>query len=203
MLYDAGCGVCARWVPFWAPTLGRLDLAIAPLQAPWVAAQVGLSDDALLADIRLLLRDGRQLVGADVYRYVMRRRWWAYPFYLLTVTPGLRWLFDRAYRAFAAHRLRFSAACGLDQVAPRTTATPAERVPARRAFLTAEWRYLVMLNYEVDPGLLVALVPEGTVLDLWQGRALVSVVGFRFLATRTLGVRVPFHRDVVEVKLRF
>jgi len=40
VLYDAGCGVCARWVPFWAPTLRRLDLEIAPLQAPWVAARL-------------------------------------------------------------------------------------------------------------------------------------------------------------------
>jgi hypothetical protein len=42
VLYDAGCGVCARWVPCWAPMLGRLGLAVSPLQAPWVAAQVGL-----------------------------------------------------------------------------------------------------------------------------------------------------------------
>ena len=46
-------------------------------------------------------------------------------------------------------------------------------------FLTAEWRDLVMLNYEVDPGILAGLVPAGTELDLWQGRALVSVVGMR------------------------
>ncbi len=30
----------------------------------------------------------------------------------------------------------------------------------RRAFLTAEWRYLVMLNYDVDPAVLHALVPR-------------------------------------------
>lgn len=124
VLYDAGCGVCARWVPFWAPTLGRLGLAISPLQAPWVAAEVGLSADSLLTDIRLLLRDGRQLAGANVYRCIMRRLWWAYPLYLLAVTPGLRQLFDRAYRAFAAHRFRISAACGLDQAAPATHRKP-------------------------------------------------------------------------------
>lgn len=73
----------------------------------------------------------------------------------------------------------------------------------RAAFLTAEWRYLVMLNYEVPPAALSPFVPHGTVLDLWQGRALVSVVGFRFLRTRVLGVPVPFHRDFDEVNLRF
>jgi uncharacterized protein len=75
--------------------------------------------------------------------------------------------------------------------------------PARRPFLTAEWRYLVMLNYEVDRAVLVPLVPAGTALDLWQDRALVSVVGFKFLSTRVLGVAVPFHRDFEEVNLRF
>jgi uncharacterized protein len=77
--------------------------------------------------------------------------------------------------------------------------------PARQAspFLSAHWRYLVMLNYEVPDALLAPLVPRGTELDRWQGRALVSVVGFRFLHTRVLGVPIPFHRDFDEVNLRF
>ena len=73
----------------------------------------------------------------------------------------------------------------------------------RRPFLRAEWRWLVMLNYEVTPALLEGLVPVGTTLDLWRGRALASVVGFRFLRTRVLGVPVPLHRDFDEVNLRF
>jgi predicted DCC family thiol-disulfide oxidoreductase YuxK len=113
VLYDAGCGVCAAWVPFWAPTLARVGLSVAPLQAPWVATRTALPPDALLSDIRLLLPDGRQVVGADVYRYVMKRLWWAYPLYLPTVIPGLCWIFDRAYRLFADNRLHISGACGL------------------------------------------------------------------------------------------
>jgi len=74
---------------------------------------------------------------------------------------------------------------------------------ARRAFLTAEWRYLVMLNYDVDPAILHALVPKRTVLDLWNGRAIASIVGFRFLRTRLLGVPIPLHRNFEEVNLRF
>lgn len=70
-------------------------------------------------------------------------------------------------------------------------------------FLTAEWRYLVMLNYEVDPAILRSRVPAGTELDTWHGRTFVSVVGFRFLDTRVLGIPIPFHRDFDEVNLRF
>jgi uncharacterized protein YqjF (DUF2071 family) len=73
----------------------------------------------------------------------------------------------------------------------------------RRPFLTAQWRDLVLLNYDVDPSILHALVPRGTQLDPWNGRAIASVVGFRFLRTRVLGVPVPFHRDFEEVNLRF
>jgi uncharacterized protein YqjF (DUF2071 family) len=70
-------------------------------------------------------------------------------------------------------------------------------------FLRAEWRYLLMLNYEVDPAVLAPLVPAGSVLDAWQGRTFLSVVGFRFLKTRVLGVPIPFHRNFEEVNLRF
>jgi hypothetical protein len=35
----------------------------------------------------------------------------------------------------------------------------------QRIFLSAEWRDLVMLNYEVDRKLLSGYVPPGTVLD--------------------------------------
>lgn len=70
-------------------------------------------------------------------------------------------------------------------------------------FLTAEWRHLLMVNYVVDREVLEPLVPAGTELDLWSDRAYVSVVGFRFLRTRILGVPVPFHRNFHEVNLRF
>ena len=60
-----------------------------------------------------------------------------------------------------------------------------------------------MINYEVAPESLAPRVPAGTELDLWQGRALVSAVGFQFLDTRIRGFAVPFHRDFDEVNLRF
>ena len=60
-----------------------------------------------------------------------------------------------------------------------------------------------MLNYRIDPAVLHPLVPKRTELDTWRGEALVSMVGFRFLHTRLLGMPVPFHRDFDEVNLRF
>ena len=60
-----------------------------------------------------------------------------------------------------------------------------------------------MLNYEVDPALLLGRVPRGTQLDAWSGTTFVSLVGFPFARTRVLGVPVPLHRTFEEVNLRF
>ncbi len=113
VLYDGDCGICSRLARSSAPTLQRLGLAVAPLQTPEVQERTGLAGHDLLADVRLLRRSGGLISGPDVYRFVMRRLWWAYPLYLLSVMPGLRRLFDWSYRTFARHRMRISAICGL------------------------------------------------------------------------------------------
>lgn len=60
-----------------------------------------------------------------------------------------------------------------------------------------------MLNFEIAPEVLEPLVPPGTVLDTYRGKAYASVVGFLFLNTRLKGVPIPFHRNFEEVNLRF
>src|ERR1700722_15876019 len=73
-----------------------------------------------------------------------------------------------------------------------------------KIFLSAEWRDLLMLNYEVNPGILQKYVPAGTELDSFQGKTYVSVVGFRFCRTRLLGaIPIPFHTEFEEINLRF
>jgi len=118
VLYDDSCGFCRRWVPFWANTLRKRGFAIAPLQSEWVAERLKVPEEDLLFDLRLLLADGEQVRGADVYRHVMRRIWWAYPLYLLSVTPLLRLVFDGAYRIFADNRHLISHSCGLPAAGP-------------------------------------------------------------------------------------
>ena len=113
VLYDGACGFCSRWVPFWQNTLEKRGFRIAPLQADWVAAKFNLTEDELASDFRLLLANGEKLAGAEVYRYLMRRIWWAKPFYLLSILPIFRQLFDAGYRAFADNRYRISRTCHL------------------------------------------------------------------------------------------
>jgi len=70
-------------------------------------------------------------------------------------------------------------------------------------FLSAKWNNLIMLNYEVDPDILKPYLPPFTEPDLWQGKALVSMVGFLFRDTRVKGIKWPFHVNFEEVNLRF
>lgn len=72
-----------------------------------------------------------------------------------------------------------------------------------KPFLTAEWRFLAMINYEIEPRLLQPHIPYGTELDVWHGRSYASIVGFLFLDTRLLGLPIPFHRNFEEINLRF
>jgi predicted DCC family thiol-disulfide oxidoreductase YuxK len=111
ILYDDSCGFCRRWVPFWENALLKRGFAIAPLQADWVRQKIRLDEKDLLQDLRLLLANGDQIQGADVYRYAMKRIWWACPFYLFSIVPLCRNLFNWGYKTFAAHRHQVSRVC--------------------------------------------------------------------------------------------
>jgi uncharacterized protein len=74
-------------------------------------------------------------------------------------------------------------------------------------FLTAEWRKLIMSQYEVAPSTLVPYLPPGVELDFFldgdRPRCYVSLVGFLFDRVRVKGVAIPFHTRFEEVNLRF
>ena len=114
------------------PFFARQGFGFAALQNPWVRERLNAAEAELFADIRLLFADGRQLQGADVYRFFLRRVWFTYPLYLLACCPGLRRGFDWGYRTFARNRFRVSKACRLP---PK-----AERFRMRPVFLRAHWR---------------------------------------------------------------
>ena len=113
VLYDGQCGFCSRWVQHWARTLTRHGFEIASLDEPWVAGKLQMQHEELLADIRLLTAEGQLISGADVYLYVTRRIWWAWPFYAIFSLPGFNRLIHVGYRWFARNRLHISHACKL------------------------------------------------------------------------------------------
>ncbi len=72
-----------------------------------------------------------------------------------------------------------------------------------QSFLTAEWRNLLMANYQIEPSILQKYLPCGTELDSFNDVHYVSLVGFLFKNTRLKGLSIPFHRHFEEVNLRF
>lgn len=113
LLYDDSCGFCRGAISYGKSILLRLGYDFAPLQSDWVRDHFTIPISELLNDVRLLLPNGTNLAGADVYRHIMQRLWWAYPIYLLSCVPGLRQLFDLVYRLIASNRQLVSKACGL------------------------------------------------------------------------------------------
>lgn len=61
-----------------------------------------------------------------------------------------------------------------------------------KKFLAAEWRKLILANYEVEASVLNDLVPPFTELDYFGNRLHVSLVGFMFRNTRVLGMKILF-----------
>jgi len=94
--------------------LGRCGIALAPLQAPWVAARVHAAPGDIATDVLLLLADGAAVIrGADVYRFALRQHPVTYPLYLLSRIPPARQAFDYSYRLIARNRHRLSRMCGI------------------------------------------------------------------------------------------
>ena len=111
LLYDGACGFCSRWIPFWSGYVRKHGYEIAPLQDRDLQARFALDEAHLLREMTLILANGRQIRGADVYRHFLRLSWACYPVYLLTQLPGVRQLFNWGYQTFARNRYRLAGAC--------------------------------------------------------------------------------------------
>ncbi len=70
-------------------------------------------------------------------------------------------------------------------------------------FLKAKWENIIMVNYEIDPEILLPFIPKGVELDLFDGRCYISLVGFMFKNTKLFNVPIPFFGNFEEINLRF
>ena len=70
-------------------------------------------------------------------------------------------------------------------------------------FLKANWENIIMVNYEIDPELLLPFLPNGVELDLFEGNAYVSLVGFMFKKTKLFNIPIPKLGTFEEINLRF
>ena len=71
-----------------------------------------------------------------------------------------------------------------------------------RRFLTADWRHLLMVNFEIAADRIEPFVPRGVELDYLNGKTFCQPGRLPFLRTSVLGIPVPFHRNFSEINLR-
>jgi uncharacterized protein len=70
-------------------------------------------------------------------------------------------------------------------------------------FLKANWENIVMANYAIEPKILLPYLPRGVELDLYDGKACVSLVGFMFKNTKLFNLPIPYLGTFEEINLRF
>jgi uncharacterized protein len=70
-------------------------------------------------------------------------------------------------------------------------------------FLKAKWENIIMANYAMEPAILIPYLPKGVELDLYNGKAYVSLVGFMFKETKLFNIPIPRLGTFEEINLRF
>ena len=102
LFYDADCRFCTRVARWLVRPLHKRGVAIAPLQDPRVGALLGLSRHELLRAIRLVMSDGQQYAGAEVFVALARELWWLRPLAWIAKLPRgsslLRWIYEGVAR---------------------------------------------------------------------------------------------------------
>lgn len=70
-------------------------------------------------------------------------------------------------------------------------------------FLKANWENIIMANYEIAPAILNKYLPKGVKVDLFNGKAYISLVGFMFKKTKIFNVPIFKLGTFEEINLRF
>lgn len=72
-----------------------------------------------------------------------------------------------------------------------------------KTFLSAKWQNLIMVNYEIDPSILLPYLPKDVELDYFHGKTYISLVGFLFKNSSIFNIPIPSLGTFEEVNLRF
>ena len=111
VLYDGSCPLCIRLAERFRGRLERAGFRLAPLQTPWVRQRLGLPEEQLLSEMRVLTATGEVLGGAEGVVHLIRAIWWLWPLRLASRLPFgmklLRWV----YRQVASRRRCDEGAC--------------------------------------------------------------------------------------------
>lgn len=124
VIYDEDCGVCGASVEWLRARDRRGALRFAGNLG---ALPEGVSPEETQETVVVLEEGGRKLVRARAASRLLREAgpgWWLLG--QLMRAPGISWIADVAYRAFAARRHRISAALGMKACGLRRRPAPAQ-----------------------------------------------------------------------------
>lgn len=69
-------------------------------------------------------------------------------------------------------------------------------------FMTCNWENLIYLNFHIAPNLIANILPKDVELDLFKGKAVLSIVCFEFSKAKLFGLKIPFHQYFPEINIR-
>jgi predicted DCC family thiol-disulfide oxidoreductase YuxK len=130
VFYDTDCRFCVNAARRFERVLARRRFELVPLQTPGAAAEFGVRDDQLLAEMRLRRRDGTVFGGAAAIVEIARRIWWAWPLWALSRLPGAMRPTRATYRWIARRR---SCADGTCEIDARVSLWPLDVLTAKNA----------------------------------------------------------------------
>jgi len=114
MFYDGACPLCRRetnWLRRW-DRRGRLRFI--DISAPdFRAADLGKTQEELMARLHARLPDGRWIEGVEVFRQLYAAIGLG-PLVALTRMPGVAQMLEWGYTLFARNRLRLTGRCGAE-----------------------------------------------------------------------------------------
>jgi len=128
ILYDGECEFCISIVRLIRGVFEPRGFAFLPLQTPWVREEFNLPEQELLAEMRLLMRNGEKFDGADAIPVLAKFVWWAWPVAVFAQIPGARRFLRSTYRYVAARRYCIAGTCSIPSKSPRQGVAARRRI---------------------------------------------------------------------------
>lgn len=217
IFYDDDCATCSAVVRFVTARKRRNSFRFVSLNtlvaSPYKPAVEQWFQQNQIGQSILVLRNGNLLSKTSaVFAIILQL---GFPWALLCafwIVPAF--IRNALYDLYAFNRYRIAGrvktkACELiaPELRPLFWHTMPEDLtifkPRDGIFLEAQWRNLVMFNFEIPQHELKPFLPKGVEFDDWQGKTFCSLIGFNFTDTGVFNTRIPGHVDFIELNLRF
>jgi len=77
------------------------------------------------------------------------------------------------------------------------------KIMKNKIFMKGNWENLIVKSFSCNPKILENYLPNNVELDLYNGKAIFSMVAFTFSKVHFFGIKIPFHQLFGEINFRF